>query len=333
MLGRRQDVNRSVDDLRPQLRQSLSTFGRKSETGPKQSGWEDVMRMQHCGPAIAGATPVIALHCSGAGAGQWRPLAEALGPGYRLAAPEHYGCEGTGPWSGAHAFSLADEAARTFELIDRSERKVHLIGHSYGGGVALHVALARPDRIASLTLYEPSAFHLLKAIGDRGAAAFAEIAALARTTAEGVIAGDYRGAAVAFVDYWSGAGAWAALRPSVQAALIRWMPKAPLDFRALMEEPTLLAAYADLRMPVLIMRGEHAPRPTRAIAELLPALSPARLAVVQGAGHMGPLTHAGAVNALIAAHVGAAETMGRLPRDWRQSGTAGRTREVLREVS
>ena len=140
------------------------------------------MQMWQRNPAMAGPAPVIALHCSGAGAGQWRALAEALGPAYRLDAPEHYGCESTGPWSGAHVFTLADEAARTFDLIDRSKRKVHLIGHSYGGGVALHVALAWPDRISSLTLYEPSAFHLLEAMGDRGAAAFAEIAEVARKT-------------------------------------------------------------------------------------------------------------------------------------------------------
>jgi pimeloyl-ACP methyl ester carboxylesterase len=47
---------------------------------------------------------------------------------------------------------------------------VHLVGHSYGG-VALHAVLARKDRAASLTLYEPSAFHLLKQL-DAGAAAF-----------------------------------------------------------------------------------------------------------------------------------------------------------------
>src|SRR6266536_155294 len=35
---------------------------------------------------------------------------------------------------------------------------VHLIGHSYGGGVALRVAVERSNRIASLTLYEPAAF-------------------------------------------------------------------------------------------------------------------------------------------------------------------------------
>jgi pimeloyl-ACP methyl ester carboxylesterase len=264
------------------------------------------MPIRHFSPAHADSTSVIALHCSGAGAGQWRQLGETLGPAYTLFAPEHYGCERTGPWTGTHAFTLADEAARTIDLIDGSVNKVHLVGHSYGGGVALHVALARPARIASLALYEPSAFHLLKIMGDQGAAAFAEIADITRVTAQGVITGDYVGAAAAFVDYWGGVGNWAALRPTVQAALIRWAPKAPLDFRALIEEPTPLAAYSDLRMPVLVMRGKYAPRPTRLIAETLAELLPAaRLAVVDGVGHMAPLTHATVVNELITAHIDA----------------------------
>lgn len=252
---------------------------------------------------------VIALHCSGAGPGQWRQLGETLGPTYQVTAPEHYGCEQTGPWIGTHVFTLADEAARTIDIIDQSDRKVHLVGHSYGGGVALHVALAQPDRIASLALYEPSAFHLLKAMEDQAAATFGEIVDITRRTGHSVIAGDYAGAAAGFVDYWSGPGAWASLKPSAQAALVRWVPKAPLDFRALIEEPTPLRAYAGLRMPVLVMRGEHAPRPTRKIAEVLPYMLPrADLAVVDGAGHMGPLTHGSVVSELIAAHIRAAET-------------------------
>jgi pimeloyl-ACP methyl ester carboxylesterase len=273
------------------------------------------MHTQHLNPMNSDPAPVVALHCSGTGAGQWRRLIEVLGPAYEVVAPEHYGCEATGPWTGMNAFTLADEAARTLDIIDQSDGKVHLVGHSYGGGVALHVALARSDRIASLALYEPSAFHLLKAMGDQAAAAFAEIVDITRRTGRGVIAGDYAGAAAAFVDYWSGPGAWASLKPSVRAALIRWIPKAPLDFRALIEEPTPLTAYAGLRMPVLIMRGERAPHPTRKIAEVLSCMLPhANLAVVDGAGHMGPLTHGSLVSELIAAHIGAAETATRQPR-------------------
>lgn len=248
--------------------------------------------------------PVIALHCSGAGGGQWRALGDVLGSRRALFAPEHYGCESTGPWTGEHAFTLADEARRTIEIIDRTDGDVHLVGHSYGGGVALHAAVERPDRIASLTLYEPTAFHLLRTMGERGASALSEILAITARTAQAVTSGNYRGAAISFVDYWSGRGAWTALRPPAQAALTRWMPKAPLDFRALISEPTPAGAYARLRFPVLIMRGERAPAPTRLIAETLPTMFPAwRLSVITGAGHMGPLTHAREVNAMIARHV------------------------------
>jgi pimeloyl-ACP methyl ester carboxylesterase len=271
-------------------------------------------------PACRGR--VIALHCSGASASQWSYLAEVLGGRYEVVAPEHYGAESTGPWTGAHAFTLADEAARAIEVIDQNEEKVHLVGHSYGGGVALHVALARPDRIASMALYEPSAFHLLRQMGEAAAEAYAEITSVARCICEGVVTGDYRGAVAAFVDYWNGSGTWAAMRPAVQTALIRWAPKGPLDFRALIDDPTPAQSYRALKFPVLLLRGEHAPLPTRMIADRLSELLPAsRLITVDGAGHMGPLTHAPEVSGLIVQHIAAAETEAR-PRRCRPRSLA-----------
>ena len=245
---------------------------------------------------------VIALHCSGAGAGQWRHLAEALGERYEMLAPEHYGCGSSGPWTGEHPFTLADEAARAIALIDLSEQKVHLVGHSYGGGVVLHVGLRRPGRIAGMALYEPSAFHLLRHLGAVEAAA--EIAGVARRIGEGVLTGDYGTAVAGFVDYWNGPGAWDMMRPAAQHALIRWAPKGPLDFHALIDEPTPARAYRGLNFPVLILRGEHAPMPSRVIAEGLAKLLPTnRLSVIDGAGHMGPLTHAAEVSASIRRHI------------------------------
>jgi pimeloyl-ACP methyl ester carboxylesterase len=261
------------------------------------------MNLAHA-PQTAYRGRVIALHCSGAGASQWCHLAEALGSGFEMRAPEHYGCDSAGAWSGQHAFTLADEAARTIGLIDKGEGRVHLVGHSYGGGVALHVALARPHRIASMVLYEPSAFHLLPKMGKAGAAAYAEIASIVRRVCQGIISGDYQAAAKSFVNYWNGAGAWDLMRPSVRDVLMRWAPKAPLDFRALMADETESTAYQTLDFPVLILRGEHAPLPTRLIADRLPLWLPrSSFLVINGAGHMGPLTHASEVAALMARHI------------------------------
>jgi pimeloyl-ACP methyl ester carboxylesterase len=95
--------------------------------------------------SFTSATSVIALHCSGAGAAQWRKLGETLGSRHAFVAPEHYGCDSTGPWSGERAFTLADEAAKTIGIIDASRGKVHLVGHSYGGGVAVAWRGARPS--------------------------------------------------------------------------------------------------------------------------------------------------------------------------------------------
>ncbi|NJO22859.1 MAG: alpha/beta hydrolase [Sphingomonadales bacterium] len=253
---------------------------------------------------------VIALHCSGAGAGQWRQLGAALAADFDLRAPEHFGTESAGPWCGKHAFTLADEAAATIALIDAIDGKVHLVGHSYGGGVALRVALERSHRIASLTLYEPSAFYLLAGLGEAGDQARNEILGVVRATAEGVVTGDYASAAQHFVDYWNGPGAWNALRPDIRTALTRWLPKAPLDFRALLDESTPLSAYRDFRFPVLVLRGEHAPPPTRVAAEALAdAIPSARLITIAGAGHMGPITHAAEVNRHIVDHIAKAAGM------------------------
>jgi hypothetical protein len=61
--------------------------------------------------------PVIALHCSGAGASQWHSLAEALGGDYEVLAPEHYGAATSGAWTGEHSFTLADDAAAAIALM------------------------------------------------------------------------------------------------------------------------------------------------------------------------------------------------------------------------
>jgi pimeloyl-ACP methyl ester carboxylesterase len=258
---------------------------------------------------------VIALHCSGAGGGQWRPLGEALGRRCELLTPEHFGPEVAGSVQ-LSRFALADEAVRSIALIDAGDGRVHLVGHSYGGGVALRVALARPDRIASMTLYEPAAFHLLDDLGADGAAGFIEIAAIARQVRCAVDAGDNEGAAAAFVDYWNGAGMWAKLSSQVRKDLTRWAPKAPLEFAALMHEPTTLQDFEALDFPILVLRGALAPTPTRLIADALPdVMDCARLEVIAGASHMGPVTHAAAVNAGIVTHIANAEAM-QAPQVW-----------------
>lgn len=257
---------------------------------------------------LGGTVPVVALHCSGATAGQWRHLKETLGAGYTLYAPEHYGCASAGPWTGLGRFTLADEATRTLALIEALSEPVHLVGHSYGGGLALHIALAlvqeRPAQIASLSLYEPSAFNLLPYFDIEGHRGHKEISALTKAVNDHIVIGDYRSAACVFVDYWGGPGAWETTPKKIKDGIIRWMPKASLDFAALINEPVSLGELAQFDVPTVLIRGAYAPAPTRVIAENLSAITGnSKLRVVDGAGHMGPLTHPVPVNELIVGHI------------------------------
>lgn len=256
---------------------------------------------------------VVALHCSGSSGRQWNKLASTLGDRCMLIAPDLIGCGATRPWSGNHRFCLADEASHILDIVDAQDGPVHLVGHSYGGGVALRVAQERSGRIASLSLYEPTAFHVLQSMDADGRMALEQIRSVASEVSRDVIAGDYQAAARRFVDYWNGEGTWAGMKPEFQAELVRYIPKAPLEFSALLEEPVPLAAFRRMPFPVLLMRGALAPNPTALIAQKL--FSIMRNAVIEeipNAGHMGPFSHAELVSDMIAAHVLRAAGLDRL---------------------
>lgn len=257
---------------------------------------------------------VIALHCSGSSGRQWNKLALALGDRCRLIAPDLIGGSAVARLRSGHRFQMADEAAPVVEIIDAQDGPVHLVGHSYGGAVALRVAHARPARIASLSLYEPCAFHVLPSLGPDGQIALQEIESVAGKIVHDVLDGDCNAAAARFVDYWNGVGIWAGMKPESRAELLRRMPNAPREFRALFDEPTPFAAYRRLACPALLMRGELAPMPTALIAHALFSVMPAAaIETISGAGHMGPFSHIELVNEKIAAHVLRAAGLERLP--------------------
>ncbi len=247
---------------------------------------------------------VIALHCSGGNTAQWRTLKLALGPKITLHTPEHFGVSPDRSWSDNEPLSLAAEAEQTLNLIDNSQSAIHLVGHSYGGALALHIALRRPMRIASVSLYEPCAFHLFSQLGESAATARIEISAIATYVCDQINAGNYRSAMAEFVDYWNGDGAWNAMQPEHRNYLVQWAPNANFAFDALINEDTKLGAYEILHTPVYLLQGQDSPLSVHTVSDALLSLLPnCRKHTLEGLGHMGPLTHRAKVASLITQHV------------------------------
>jgi len=240
--------------------------------------------------------PVVLLHSSGLSGRQWRSLSSELVRGGRRAViPDLSGHGQSDPWPEPEPFSFRTDVEKVAAIV-RSLERAHVVGHSYGGLIALHTALAEPRAIASLHLFDPVAFGVLDPTLDRDARAVLE----ALDLSWGPSAADRERWLRSFVDFWGGGGSWDALREPVRAEFRRvaWVVREGVA--SLTTDATPLSAYRELRLPVHLMTGERSPLPARRVTDrLVEGLPGARLDVVPGAGHLAPVTEAATVARLI----------------------------------
>lgn len=100
--------------------------------------------------------------------------------------------------------------------------------------------------------------------------------------------------------YWLGRWRWWLSPERFKAAIAATIPKVALEFGIAIDVPTTLKEYAEITAPTLLIAGGKTRAPTRAVAELLAAALPnAKLAILEGAGHMSPFTHPAELNRMI----------------------------------
>ncbi len=115
--------------------------------------------------------PIVFVHGAVSDVRTWEPIRAEITGKHRFIAPtlRYFG---TGDWpDGGEKFSIvthADDVAAFIRALDIGP--VHLAGWSYGANVATAAALADPDAVRSLVLFEPSLPSLIRE-GDAGNAA------------------------------------------------------------------------------------------------------------------------------------------------------------------
>lgn len=109
---------------------------------------------------------VVLLHGKNFGGYYWKQTAEALSDaGFRVIIPDQIGF-GKSSKPGSYQYSFQQLADNTNAMLQRlGHRKVHLVGHSMGGMIAVRQALMFPTEVLSVTLVNPIGLEDWKAKG------------------------------------------------------------------------------------------------------------------------------------------------------------------------
>ncbi len=262
---------------------------------------------QDDGARIAGrragsGPPVLLLHGGpGLGFDYLRALAEELAVENDVA---WYQERGLAPSAAVGPYTVATDVADAGRVLDRlSWDKAYVVGHSWGGHLALHVAEALPDRVLGVLSADP-----LGSVGDGRWPEFDE--EIFRRTPEPVRVRARE------LDELSTAGAandelaleqmslvWPAYFADPEAAPP--MPElrmasdrsAQMGRSILAELPALEAGLADIRLPVGFVHGSRSPMPLAASTDAAERIPGAWVDVVDGAGHFIWVEAPGAVRA------------------------------------
>ena len=225
---------------------------------------------------------VVALHgFTGQGA-DFDPLRAYLPPGSALSSPDLPGHGSKGRLNDLSAYSLAAHLSVISEAA--TEPQITLLGYSMGGRLALHWAIAHPERIRRLIL-----------IGGSPGLANAEECD-ERRRGDASLAEFIRNRGLeAFFKYWHNQTFFRTMlslpKEQLDPILARRAQNDPEGLALSLENvgtgtlPSLWHRLKEIRFPVDLVTGEHDVKFTRIAHEMGAHLPKARHSLIEGAGH------------------------------------------------
>lgn len=244
-----------------------------------------------------GPREALLIHCSLSHSGGWAGMAGELSDLLHMTAFDIPGHGRSADWDNhADIQAVTTNMAAAFPA-----GPVDVIGHSFGGTVALRLAIEHPHLVRSLTLIEPVFF----------AVAFADVPGLRarhdlahQPQFQAVAQGDMTAATRAFNALWGDADMpWDSLPAQMRAnmvkrygAIITAGPAVDDDAGGMLSS----GALGRIAVPTLLLEGAKSPEILGLVnAGLGRRLPRAQRKVLPDCGHMLPITHPAQVAALI----------------------------------
>ena len=238
----------------------------------------------------------------------WRPVIKALDGKFRCVTTSllGYGQTAERRLDSDPAVELeVDILERVIKKASAGGGTVHLVGHSFGGSVALLVAMRKRVPIASLTVLEAPVPAILRHCGEETHyRAFRDM-----TDAYfAVWRGGDREAISTMIDFYGGVGTWAAWPERVRAYAVETTPVNMLDWGCAYDHPLSPEMLASIDVPVTVAVGAQShPAICRANGLVAMSIESATFRTIGGAAHFMISTNHTQVAELIAESVIRAE--------------------------
>jgi pimeloyl-ACP methyl ester carboxylesterase len=241
---------------------------------------------------------VVLVHSSVSGNRQWRALIDDMRSDFRILAINLFGYGETSVWPDRAPQSLYAQAQLVLALCEQVDGPVNLVGHSFGGSVAMKATHLLAERVEKLVLLEPNPFYLLRQSDT--AEAYLESCTLRDHVKCYGSLGDWTSVAERFADYWLGGGAWEAMPEKRRVAFASSLPPNFHEWDVVMNEETTFDEWRTLRANTLVVHDPNTRLPIREIVRLLQqaCISWSFKQLPRG-GHMAPLTHPELVNPIV----------------------------------
>lgn len=255
---------------------------------------------------VAGSGPTVVMLHAGAGSGkQWLKIAAELQSRFRIVAPDFWGFGATDPWPSGAVLTHDDQANLVAQMVRQlGIAPIHLVGHSYGGGVAIRYLFECLPDVRSAVLIEPIVPRLLESSGEP--ALFEEYFRVADGFMRNAAAGRLDDAWRMFLDYRNGAGTWDKLPEPTRERFRSTTNNTVVGFGSNLRNTTSPDDLLHIDIPVLMLRGEKTTHPDRRVTEIVHEHLPqSRIEIIPGAEHMSPLTRPDWIAAAIARHIDA----------------------------
>ena len=236
-------------------------------------------------------THVIFVHGSCGGGGQWGSLSRELSNYLRCISLDLFGSGESEIWPLEREWTNQDDERAIDAVLDHVAVPAHLVAHSGSGHFSYPTIKNRRDQILSITLFEPTYFHLLR---QEGNPLFAEPTAMSNDYRAAIDDKNLDQAMASFVDVWAKKKrVWAGLPDTVKDMMRLGSNRLYHEWMVpWLEEPTR-HDLASLNLPILLFKGtETLPSMHRVCEIMQDSLPNCRYVEIDGAGHMSPFTHA-----------------------------------------